>query len=251
MVKKYSKCALAFLWLTIIMNPLHGQVKHSHDIVLGFLQIKDEIALGEVYKGVQLEYRYGLHWKINNHEILYQPKLGYGIGFKRKMTAEQFHLAPVNLTWTVPFYERNEHTIRVGTNFIMDYNYHNYTEIHDDPLFWNAEIGLSPVIRYSFEWDNKRINAGLQNSLIGFSSRRQGYDPYFWGQKWKDDIILNPHKDMKFGSFNNYNHTKLSLEFVPNISKIHSVGYEFDYLGVFYGNKFHRINHNLIWRISL
>ena len=60
MVKKYSKCALAFLWLTIIMNPLHGQVKHSHDIVLGFLQIKDEIALGEVYKEVLLEYRCGL-----------------------------------------------------------------------------------------------------------------------------------------------------------------------------------------------
>ena len=251
MARKKLKCLFVLLFFTMMLTPLYGQIKHSHDVVLGFLQIKDEIALGEVYNGVQLEYRYGLHWKIKNHEIVYQPKLGYGIGFKRGLTAEQFHLSPVNLTWTMPFFERNGHTIKGGANFTMDYNYHNYTELHDDPLFWNAEIGLSPVLRYSYEWNNKRLNADLQNSLLGFNSRRQGYDPYFWGKKWINDIIVDPHKNLKFGSLNNYDHTKVSLEFVPNISKKQSFGYEFDYLGVFYGNKFHRINHNLIWRISL
>ena len=89
-MKRYSKYVLASLWLTMMTNPTNSQVEYSQDIAFEFLQLKDELNLGEVYNGAMLEYRYGLHWKINNHEILYQPKLGYGIDFKRKLTAEQF-----------------------------------------------------------------------------------------------------------------------------------------------------------------
>jgi hypothetical protein len=231
------------------MNPIYSQVKQSHDIVFGFLQLKEEFGLGLVFNGGQLEYRYGLQWKINDHEILYQPKLGAGIGFNRGMMGERIHFAPIDVTWTMPFYESGGHTIRGGANFITDYNYQFY-ELLDAAIFWNAEIGISPAIRYSYQWDNKRISVGMQNSLIGFTSHRQGYDPYFWSFTWKD-FVVNPHKDLKFGSFNNYNHTKVSLDIVPNISGKHSFAYEFDYSGIFYGNRFYRINHNLIWRISL
>jgi hypothetical protein len=202
-----------------------------------------------VFNGVQLEYRYGLQWNINGHEILYQPKLGFGLAWKRGMIGGQIHIAPVNVTWTMPFYEKNGHTIRGGANFIADYNYHYY-ELNDGPLFWTAQIGISPVIRYGYQWNNKRINVGLHNSLFGFTSHRQGYDPYFWSFTWKD-FIVEPHKNLKFGSFNDYNHTNVSLEFVPDIFKIHSFAYEFDYLGFFDGMQFHRIGHNLLWRMAL
>jgi hypothetical protein len=246
---KLAKYIFMFFWLSLIILPLHSQITHSHSIVLGFLQLKDEFGLGMVFNGVQLEYRYGLQWKINDHEILYQPKLGLGVAFNRGMLGAQMHIAPVNVTWTMPFYEKDRHSIKGGVNFITDYNYQWY-ELHDGPLFWNAEIGLAPTICYGYQWDDKRINAGLQNSLIGFTSRRQGYDPYFWMFTWKD-FVVDPHKDLKFGSLNHYNHTKISLEFVPDIFKMHSFAYEFDYLGYFYGYRFDRINHNLLWRMLL
>jgi hypothetical protein len=69
--RKQSKYVWLFLGLTVIISPLHGQVKQSHDVVLGFLQLKDEFNLGMVFNGAQMEYRYGLQWKINNHEITY------------------------------------------------------------------------------------------------------------------------------------------------------------------------------------
>ena len=249
MIENRKKRVSVFYLLFLAMFPLYGQVTHSHDIVLGFLQFRDEFGLPLVFNGIQLEYRYGLQWRINNHEILYQPKLGAGVAFNRGMIGGQIHIAPVDVSWTMPFYGRDGHTIRGGVNFVHDYNY-QYTELNDGPLFWTAVIGLSPVIRYKYQWNNKRINANLQNSLIGFISHRQGYDPYVWSFTWKD-FIVSPHKDMKFGSFNNYNHTKVSLEFVPNINKMHSFAYEFEYLGIFYGYKFDRINHNLLWRMSL
>jgi hypothetical protein len=202
-----------------------------------------------VFNGIQLEYRYGLKWEINAHEIMYQPKLGVGIAFNRGMLGGQINIAPVNVTWTMPFYENNGHIIKGGANFIVDYNYHYY-ELNDSPIFWAAEIGVSPVIQYGYKWDNKRINAGLKNSLFGFASHRQGYDPYRWIFSWRD-FVINPNKDLKFGSFNNYNHTIISLEFVPDTFKMHSFAYEFDYLGFFWGNQLHRINHNLFWRMSL
>jgi len=239
---------LIFLIVTTLIS-INGQAKKSHDIVPGFLQIKDQLNLGMVFNCGQLEYRFGLQWTIQEkHEIFYQPKLGVAIGASRfsGMECHQIHIAPINLTWTMPVNEQ----IRAGANFITDYNYQLWEDLHDAPLFWNCEIGISPVISYSFQWDDKKIKADLKNSLLGFTSHRQGYDPYFWQKTFKDAFV-KPHEDLKFGSFNNYNHTNVSIKYTPNISKRHTFGYEFDYLGLFYGSRFHRINHNLLWRIAL
>jgi len=250
-IKLKKQYGFIIFWLFLFINPLFGQITHSHSIVIGFLQLKDQLNFGMVFNGVQLEYRYGLHWKIHDHEILYQPKLGVGVGFNREMQGYQINIAPINVTWTMPFYDQNGHTIRAGANFIMDYNYQAYPRLHDANLFWTSEIGFSPVICYEYQWNNKQININLRNSLLGFTSHIQEYDDlhyYFLSAK---DILAKPHKDLKFGSFNNYNHSNVTLEFVPNINKMHSFIYEFDYLGFFYGNQFDRINHSLIWRMSL
>ena len=243
------------MWLTMIISPLHCQLRQTHDMVVGFLQLKDGLNLGMVFDGFQLEYRYGVLWKMKKHEIYYQPRFGAGYVFqkgvlKQVMDDVQLHIAPINVTWTMSFYNKNRHVINGGVNFITDYNYQDYNDLHDALLFWNTEIGFSPVIRYGYQWNDKRISIGLQNSLFGFTSHFQGYDPYFWQKTWKD-VFVKPHKDLRFGSFNNYNHTNISLEFVPNTVKKHSILYEFDYLGLYYGNKLGRISHNLIWRISL
>ncbi len=252
-VRLFFTMGILFL-IMISHSPLYAEakklkVKQSHEIVLGSLQIKEQYNLGMVFSGVQLEYRYGLLWELDKHKIRYQPKLGVGAAFNRGMLGVQIHFAPVNVMWTVSLYEKSGHTIKVGANFITDYNYHYY-QLNDGTLFWTAEIGISPILRYGYQWNNKGINLTLQNSLLGFTSHRQGYDPYFWCFTWRD-FVVNPNKNMKFGSFNHYNHTTVSLEFIPNVLRKHSIVYEFDYLGFYQGNRFHRINHNVIWRISL
>ncbi|MDR0287705.1 MAG: hypothetical protein LBI03_08410 [Clostridiales bacterium] len=249
--KRTAKYVPVLVWLAVIMTPLHSQVKQSHDVVAGFMQLKDGLNLGMVFNGAQMEYRYGVQWRLNTHEIQYQPRLGFGLGTSRFRTMECYHLhiAPVNITWTIPVYEQNGRSIRVGANFITDYNYQYWEDLHDAPLFWSSEIGLSPVVHFNCQWNNRRISAVLQNSLMGFTSHIQGYDTYFW-QKTAGDFFVKPHTGLKFGSFNNYNHTRVSLGFVPNTLGRHSFLYEFDYAGFFYGNPFYQINHNLIWRIS-
>jgi hypothetical protein len=239
----------AVVLFSLMACPLNAQLRHTHELVLGSLQFKDENNLGMAFSGAHLEYRYGIQWEINAHEIQYQPKAGFGLVWNRGMIGGQIHIAPVNVAWTMPFYEKNGHSIRGGANFISDYNY-QLTQLNDGVMFYTAETGISPTIQYAYQWDSKRINVSLQNSIFGFSSHRQGYDSYQFLFTWKEFVVY-PHRDLKFGSFNQYNHTTVSSEFVPNIAKKHSIVYEFEYLGFYKGYSFHRINHNLIWRIAL
>jgi len=247
---KSLKSITVLFWLIVALNPIYGQVKQSHTIVLGFLQLKDQANLGMVFNGVQLEYRYGLTWAIQEHEITYQPKLGLGVGFNRRMFGVQLKFAPVNVSWTMPFYNQNGHTIRVGANFSTDYSWQIYQPLQSGHLFYVSEIGVSPIIKYNYQWDNKRIGISIQNSLFGFTSHKQQLDPY-WVSWDAREWIIAPHENMKFGTFNNYDHTNISVEFTPNLDKIHSFVYEFDYFGIYYGVQFRRLNHNLIWKISL
>jgi hypothetical protein len=249
-MKRYSKYILGIYFLINTILPLHGQASQSHSIVLSFLQLKDQFNGGMVFNGIQLEYRYGLKYTIHDHEILYQPKLAFGIGFNRGMKGYQIKIAPVHVTWTMPFYQQNGHTIKGGLNFAADYSYQMYPDLQDAHLFWASEIGVSPTIQYSYQWGSKRIGIGLQNSLFGFTSHTQTNDPYFYSLSAKD-FFLKPHENMQFGSFNNYNHTNVSLEFMPDISTLHSFLYEFDYFGSFYGKKFDRLTHSLLWKMSL
>ena len=253
MRKKYKRNIFIIFWLIIVLYPIYGQVNQSHSVAGSFLQLKDQHNLGMVFNGVQLEYRYGLIWKIQDHEIMYQPKIAFGIAFNREVTGGQVKIAPVNVYWIMPFYEQSRHTIKGGFNFITDYSYQVYPDLNSGNVFWSSEIGVSPIVQYQFQWDNKRIGIGLQNSLFGFTSHTQKIEPYFFEFHLYNagDYFKKPHENMQFGSFNKYNHTIFSLEFVPNIQRRHSFIYEFDYFGTFYGVQFNRINHSLIWKASL
>jgi len=247
---KCLKSVIILFWLLIVLNPIYGQAKQSHTIAPGFLQLKEQSNLGMVFSGGQLEYRYGLMWLIQEHEITYQPKLGFGVGFNRGMFGVQLKFAPVNVSWTMPFYNQNGHTIKSGANFATDYSWQIYQPLQSGHLFWASEIGVSPIIKYNYQWDDKRFGISIQNSLFGFTSHKQEFDPYWISWEFRE-FVVTPHENMKFGSFNNYNHTNLSMEFIPNINKRHAFVYEFDYFSLFYGVQFKRLNHNLMWRMTI
>ena len=248
-----KKSIFTLFWLIMVFSPLYCEIYQSHSFGVSFLQIKDQLNLGIVFNGIQLEYRYGLIWKIQDHEIIYEPKLGVGIAFNRGITAGQLRITPANVSWTIPFYDQNGHTIRGGLNFAADYGYQVYPDLNAGNVFWSSEIGISPIIKYNYQWDNKSFAVGLQNSLLGFTSHTQKIEPYFYEFHLLNptDYFRVPHENMQFGSFNKYNHTNVSFEFTPGIDNHHSFLYEFDYFGLFYGMRFERLNENLLWKVSL
>jgi hypothetical protein len=216
-----------------------------------------------VFNGIQLKYLYGISLEvggseityhpsrgIGGSEITYQPSLDFGVAWCHEMTGYKIGISPVNVTWDMPIYQNNGHSLNVGTNIALNYNYQLYPDLYGGHLFWASEIGLSPVIKYQYQFNNSLIVGSLQNSLLGFVSHTEINEPYFYSFK-ASDFFVRPHTQMEFGSFNNYDHTKLSIEFIPNVEKIHSFLYEFDYFGIWHDTKFQQINHNLFWKMSL
>jgi len=229
-----------------IVLPLYAQTNQSHSLVLGFLQIKDQFNLGMVFDGPQFEYRYGITWEIDGDEIQYQPKLAFGEGSSHDIAGYQVRIVPINFSWIRSFFEG----FKGGLNLVNDYSYQMYPDLQGSHLFWASEIGISPVVKYNYQWENKGIEISLQNSLFGFTSHTQENEPYFYSFAVKD-FFAKPHEDLKFGSFNSYNHTNISFEYIPTIPKVHSFSYELDYFGLYYGKRFSRLSHNLFWKITL
>jgi len=249
-----NKINRAFILGIVILGltqPLYAQIKQSHSIILSFLQMKDEFNFGLVFNGLQLKYIYGITWKIGESELTYKPELAFGVAWSHEMTGYKIGISPVNVSLEIPVFQKNGHIIKAGANLAGDYNYQMYPDLHGGHLFWTSEIGLSPLLKYQYQFNNKsRVVCSLQNSLLGFVSHTESNDPYFYSFK-AGDFFIRPHENMKFGSFNNYDHTKLSFEFISNVNKIYSFIYEFDYLGIWYNTKFEQINHSLIWRMTL
>jgi hypothetical protein len=248
------KKILKMIFIVIILNnwvhPLYSQIKQSHSIIFSFLQLKEKFNIGMVFNGIQLKYVYGITWKIEESELTYQPSLAFGIAWSHEMTGYKISISPVNISWQIPVFQNNGHTLKTGVNFSGNYNYQMYPDLHGGHLFWASEIGLSPTVNYRYQFNHSRFIFSFQNSLLGFVSHTEKNDPYFYSFK-ASDFFIRPHENMKFGSFNNYDHTKISIEFIPSIDRIHSFLYEFDYLGIWYKTKFEQINHSLIWRMTL
>ena len=249
-MKKIAKVFIIGIILNYWTQPLYSQIKQSHSITFSFLQLKEKFNIGMVFNGIQLKYVYGITWKIGESELTYQPGLAFGIAWSHEMTGYKIGISPVNISWEIPIFQNNGHTLKTGSNLAGNYYYQMYPDLHGGHLFWASEIGLSPVLNYQYQFNNSRLVCSFQNSLLGFVSHTEKNEPYFYSFK-AGDFFIRPHENMKFGSFNNYDHTKLSIEFIPRIDKIHSFLYEFDYLGVWYNTKFEQLNHNLIWRMTL
>ena len=237
-------CALLFL----STNGL-AQNKNEISVYAGFLQLKEELNQSMVYNGPQIGFHYQRNISFEKWELRYKPKIALGIPFNRGMIAANFHFVPVDFSGIVPVFQDDKHTLRVGLNFSANYGYQFYPKQLGAYLFWNSEIGLSPCIEYDFQWNNSRIKVSLQNSVAGFVSHTKEVTPYFYSIKFSD-FFTQPHKNMKFGSFDKYNHTNASVEYTPNISKGHSIAFGVEYIDSYFDNRFQSLNYYLQWKKS-
>jgi len=237
-------CALLLLSTNCLAQP-----KNEISVYLGFIQLKDELAQSMVYRGPQTGFQYGRSWFFEKWELRYKPKIALGVPFNRGMIGAGFHFVPVDLSGITPVYQDEKHIFRVGLNFAANYTYQFYPKQLGAHLFRFSEIGIAPCIEYEYQWKQSKIKVFLQNSVAGFVSRTENVPDYFYSLK-VSDFVVKPHQNMKFGSFDQYNHLNASIEYVPNISKKHSILAGVEYMDCFYLNRFQSLNYYLQWKKS-
>ena len=244
--KKLKTLFITLCAFTLLSNNCLAQHKNDISVYVGFLQLKEELNQSMVYNGPQI----GLHYQRNIYfekwELRYKPKIALSVPFNRGMYAANINFVPVDFSGIVPVYKNEKHNLKVGLNVATNYSYQAYPEQSSAYLFWHGEIGIAPCVEYDYQWNNSRFKIFLQNSVAGFVSRTKEVTPYFYSFKFAD-FFTQPHKNMKFGGFDKYNHTNATVEYSPNISKGHSFALGVEYIDSYFDNRFQFLNYYLQW----
>ena len=226
-----------------------AQYKNEFSIYAGFLQLKEELNQSMVYNGPQIGFYYRRNWFFEKWDLRYKPKIALGVPFNRGMMAVNINFVPVDVSGITTAYQKDNHKIELGLNFATNYSYQAYPDQHSGNLFWYGEIGIAPCVEYTHQWKQSKIKVFLQNSIAGFVSHTESISPYFYSLKFSD-FFTQPHKNIRFGSFDKYEHLNASIEYVPNISKKHSVAVGVEYINSYFNNHFQSLNYYLQWKQS-
>ena len=119
-------------------------------------------------------------------------------------------------------------------------------------MFWFTSIEIGPQLVLTLPIKSKQIKITFSNSLAGLTSRPEpSTETYYYSLKLSD-FITNAHSNLKFGSYNLFNHTHIRIELMNNKGKRLSFAYEFEYFGYYQNPKLSYLNHsvNLKWKIG-
>jgi hypothetical protein len=227
-----------------------AQNKNELSVYAGFLQLKEELNQGMVYNGPQIGFHYQRNILFEKWELRYKPKIALGVPFNRGMIGVNINFVPVDFSGVVPVYKNDRHNLKVGLNFTTNYNYEAYPDQRNGAhLSWFGEIGIAPCVEYDYQWDNRKLKIYLQNSVAGFVSRTEEITPYFYSFKFSD-FFVRPHQNMRFGSFDKYEHLNASIEYSPDVSNGHSFALGVEYIDSYFSNRFQSLNYYLQWKKS-
>jgi len=224
------------------MNTLTKPEKiHSVFVKTQFAQYKDQFNYGLVFSGVNLDLGYAFQKKSERRIISYKGELAAGINFN-KGPGLVVRLKPVDFFYG---FSINDKPVTIGPYFSANYQWQLYPEIQSGHMFWFSTWEIGPQIIVKVSHHSNRITLIFSNSLLGFTSRPEpGTESTYYSLKLID-FIKNGHQNMKFGSFNNFNHTDLQLGFQNNKWKRLSLFYSFEYFGYYQDPKLGIIYHSI------
>jgi len=220
---------------------------HTISFNTQYIQIKDEFNYGLVFSGPNLVAGYSFT-RITDMDILrYSPEVGFG-GVFNKGAGFAWRFKPIDF-----FYGRNltSKRIKIGGYLAADYQWQQYSELQGGRLFWFSTIEFGPKIEWSIPYKSGIVNFDFSNSLAGFTSRPEPSTETYYYEFSFSEFISVAHQNLSFGSFNQFNRTKIGVCIHPNSWKHLTMGYHFEYF-VYYKEpalRFTSHSINLNWNL--
>jgi len=243
---------LLFLF-SIVLNAQVSPTKKEHIVSFKtqFIQIKDAFNYGLVYNGLNLKGSYSFVLSSDKFTFSYNPDLAFGAMFN-KGVAMAWHVKPIDLFYGWKVNKSETKPLTIGPYFATNYNWQLYPYLQSGHMFWFSALEFGPRFLFTTPIKSKVFRITLTNSLAGWTSRPEpATETYFYSLTFSD-FVNNAHSNMKFGSFDLFNHTTLEIALAHAKDKKMSIGYEFEYFGYFDDPRLSYMAHsiNLIWKVG-
>lgn len=247
--------AVPALWILSFSFSVHAQdpgkqTMHSVSFSPGFVQIKDEYNYGLVRNGTNMAGKYTLSIPSENTIFQYEAALGLGVNFNKGLGLA-VSLKPFDLFYG--FRVTGDQSLRVmlGPYLSGIYLWQLYPELQAGQMFWMSSYETGPLVMVAIPVGKGDLNVSIGSAVAGLTSRPDRLSEEYTYSLRLVDFITNAHSNMKFGSLDLFNHTRLSIGW-PLPNRRLTVAYEYEYLAFLDFPTFRYSLHtlNLQWMIG-
>jgi len=215
----------------------------THTISLNFLQIKEEMNYGLVFRGPGLGYAYSAQWQNEVRMLTYEGRFTFSFPMTRGILAAATNVVPVRLDYL--FKVGPGKKITVGPYFIAECNLETYPDLQSIYNFWFTHYSLGGAFKYPLNLEKDLLEFSLHTTLLGLASRQPVYnDPYFNDPSFGNTMKLM-HENLTFGSWNLYNQTEFEVKWQPKPESRLAYAYSFNYYGFYTEPRLTMLNHTL------
>lgn len=241
---------LAIFWTFLVSGQVPLKTNHIA-FKTQFFQVKDAFNYGLVYSGMSLAGSYMFSEINENRMFKYTPDVSLGICFS-KGAGLNIHFKPADFYLGWQFGPAAPGSFVLGPYILTDYNWQTYPDLQSGHMFWFSSLETGVKLLYELRIKSRMFKLGFSNSLAGWTSRPEpSTETYFYSFTFSD-FVSNVHSNLKFGSFNRFNHTHISVELLNRKEKRLAVGYGFEYFGYYKQPRLSYLVHsfNMKWKLG-
>lgn len=238
------KTPVWLLCLFLISTDFQAQdiKQHNHNLSINYLQIKEEMNHGLVFRGPGINYSFSLFKKNSQGEIHYDVLFGLTYLQTRDIAAGNINFIPLKLDY---LFSCNGGNLKLGPSLIADYNYELYPDLQSGYSYWFTNFCVGGILTYKFSIAAHKLALSLNTSIMGFTSRQPAYyDPYFFDLSL-GDIMQFVHQDLTFGSWNRFNRTEFEIIWHPRTESRLAFAYVFNYHGYYVEPELSMVNQSV------
>ncbi|MEK7253615.1 MAG: hypothetical protein AAB316_02630 [Bacteroidota bacterium] len=203
----------------------------EQSLVVNFLQIKEGLNHGLVFRGFGLQYQRLWEWENDQRLVSYEAGIGLAAPTSRGIIGAQLHLLPGRVS-----YLRKTGGVRdlaAGLFFTGEYNYQMYPDLQSGYSFWLTHYSVGGALAYPFEAGGQLFEVKFRTTLLGATSRPEVERGEYFFDASLGDMVRYLHQDFQFGTWNRYNQTGLEIRWQPKADARLAFAYGMNYYGYF------------------
>mgnify|MGYP001820345812 FL=1 len=250
MIKTFAFLGIISIGMVLSAQEPGRPIEHTISFKSQYIQIKDEFNYGLVNRGLNLMVEYTLVSHMDENKFMYQAELGFGANYNQGVGMFG-SLKPFDFFYGFRLNSNPDMPLTLGPYLSGYYKWFLYPELQSGHMFWISSYETGPRMELSLPVKNRILHVTLSTSLLSLNSRPVYTTEQYYYSLTFSDFVKNPHSNMKFGSWNLFNHTDLRLELNRPGSGF-SMAYEFEFMGYFEEPVFKYMAHsiNLSWIIG-